>query len=69
MEITRKSLLTGLTTTRDLPITDAQYQAWQAGQLIQDAFPQLSAADREFFLTGITEREWETMGWDDEEDA
>jgi hypothetical protein len=69
MEITRKSLLTGLTTTRELPITTAQYQAWQGGQLIQDAFPQLSAADREFFLTGITESEWETMGWDDEEDA
>jgi hypothetical protein len=69
MEITRKSMLTGLTTTRELPITDAQYQVWQAGQLIQDAFPQLSPADREFFLTGITESEWETMGWDDEEDA
>ena len=69
MEITRKSMLTGLTTTRELPITDAQYQVWQAGQLIQDAFPQLSPADREFFLTGITESEWETMGRDDEEDA
>ena len=41
----------------------------QGGQLIQDAFPQLSPADREFFLTGITEAEWETMGWDEEEDA
>lgn len=69
MEITRKSLISGVTTTRDLPITTEQYQAWQGGQLIQDAFPQLSPADREFFLTGITEAEWEMMGWDEEEDA
>ena len=30
------------------------------GALVQEAFPNLSAAEREFILTGITAEEWET---------
>lgn len=48
-------------------ITRAQYDAWQAGQHIQHAMPQLRASEREFLLTGATPEEWDAeFGGDDE---
>ncbi len=61
MLITRTSRFSGITRTRELPITDAQLARWQAGVVIQQAMPHLSAADREFVLTGITAEEWDAM--------
>jgi hypothetical protein len=59
VKVTRTSLLTGVTRTIDLPATEAQYAAWlSGGQLIQDAFPGLSADEREFIKTGMTPDEW-----------
>ena len=58
MEITRKSMMSGITRTRDLPITAAQLAAWEAGTLAQNAFPNLSPSDREFLMTGTTDEEW-----------
>lgn len=69
MEITRTSLVSGLTTTRDLPITEAQLKRWEDGAFVQDAFPHLSPADREFFLTGLTESEWNKLMSEVEADA
>ena len=69
MEITRTSVVSGLTTTRDLPITEAQLKVWQDGALVQDAFPHLSLEDREFFLTGITESEWRHLISEGADDA
>jgi len=37
----------------------AEYNAWEAGTLIQDAMPQLSADQREFIMTGCTSEEWD----------
>ena len=37
--------------------------------LIQDAFPQLNDAEREFLMTGITEEEWKTHMTTEEEDS
>jgi hypothetical protein len=54
MKISRMHPFTGVTTERDLDITPEQYNAYCNGALIQHAFPQLSADDREFILTGIT---------------
>lgn len=59
MKITRKSLLSGITRTRELPITAAQLAAWGGGVHAQNAFPNLSASDREFIMTGITAEEWD----------
>jgi len=59
MEITRTSLLSGITRTRDLPITPQQWAAYTAGAHIQNAIPTLSEGDREFILTGSTEEEWD----------
>jgi hypothetical protein len=68
MDITRKSLATGVTRTRDLNITPQQIDAYLNGALIQNAFPQLDADDREFFKTGITSEEWEQLYKEDVED-
>ena len=61
MLITRTSPFTGKTVTKDLPITEDQYDDWQNGTLIQRAFPHLSPGDREFIKTGITEQEWDRL--------
>jgi hypothetical protein len=59
MLITRKSFLTGVERTRDLPITQLQIDAWENGMLVQEAFPNLSADDREFIMTGVISDEWD----------
>jgi hypothetical protein len=59
MLITRTSMLSGNTTERELDITVKQIRDYERGTLLQDAFPNLSADDREFFKTGITEEEWD----------
>jgi hypothetical protein len=67
MLITRKSAISGITRTRDLPITEEQMSNWQNGMLIQEAFPHLSPGDREFILTGSTNEEWDDLFSDDED--
>ena len=59
MQITRRSIITGIERTRDIQITEDDYAKWNNGALIQDAAPYLSASDREFIMTGITTEEWE----------
>ena len=58
MLVTRRSMVTGKTHTLDLPITEAEALAYENGALLQDAFPNASAAEREFYKTGITAEEW-----------
>lgn len=54
MLITRTNPFTGKTNTRDLDVTEAQMIAYyEEGVLLQNAFPNLSADDREFIKTGI----------------
>lgn len=61
MLITKKSMVTGNTTTKDIDVSVQQLDAWQNGLLIQDAMPQVSAPDREFIKTGITNEEWNNL--------
>lgn len=62
MLITRVSMLTGKRRTREIPVTDEQVTRFMNGdELIQNIFPQLSAGDREFIMTGITEDEWDSI--------
>jgi hypothetical protein len=66
MVITRISPFTGITRMREITVTQEQLDRWQAGELIQNAMPNLSADDREFVMTGITAEEWdEAFGEDD----
>ena len=39
--------------------TKAQFWRYFNGQMIQEAFPTLTADEREFILTGITGDEWD----------
>ena len=59
MEITKKSMISGITRTMDLPVTRCQINLWRTGTLIQDAMPELDDDQREFIMTGITPEEWE----------
>lgn len=55
---------------RDIEVDADAYRAWQDGELIQRAFPDLSADDREALKTGICPRCWDRMfAGDDEEDV
>ena len=66
MKITRTSIISGITRTIDLNITLEQGIDYEEGMKIQYAFPNLTASEREFFMTGITDEEWNTMFPDDE---
>lgn len=59
MNITRRSILSGIERTMDIPVTSEQLALWHSGTLIQDAMPNLSNAEREFIMTGVTKEEWD----------
>lgn len=42
------------------------YLAWQNGQLIQDALPDLTASQREIILTGLGDDDFNRLAGDDE---
>ena len=66
MEITRISKYSGIMRSRMLDITQEQLDAYDNGALIQNAFPNLTDEEREFFMTGITRNEWIEMFSDEE---
>lgn len=70
MKVTKTSMFSGKTHTREINITPAQLERWQNGHhAIQAMFPHLPAEDREFLMTGVTPEEWdEHMGREDEEE-
>ncbi len=61
MIITRTSPLTGKTNSLELPVTEIQFKAWEAGVLLQDAFWNLNSDEREFIKTGYTTEDWDKM--------
>lgn len=58
MVIVRKSPFSGVVREMLLDITEGEYNAWEAGVVIQRAMPRLSPSEREFVMTGITDDEW-----------
>lgn len=60
MQITRKSVLSGIKRTLDIPVTQEEFDKWNSGMLIQEAMPNLSPDQREFILTGIVSEEWDS---------
>ncbi len=67
MKVTRRSQMTGVEHTLDLPITEEQLARWERGtDLIQNVFPGLTPGQREFLLSGTTEEEWDAAFGDDE---
>ena len=59
MLIMRISPLTGEVNEMELDITPAGLELYEEfGVLLQDAFPNLTPAQREFIKSGITPEEW-----------
>ena len=42
----------------EISVTPEQIHNWECGMLIQNAMPNISASEREFILTGITDDVW-----------
>jgi hypothetical protein len=79
MLITLPSQMTGVVHTKEINMTQDQYDNWLYGtDLIQDALPHLTDSEREFLMTGIIDEEWDSLvpyddydgddGWDHEDD-
>lgn len=66
MTFTKRSPITGNINSRDIDITEDQFQAWQDGEMIQVAMSNVSADDREFIISGMTPEDWATMFPEDE---
>jgi len=66
MLITKKSILSGIERTLDIPVTQEEFDKWNSGMLIQEAMPNLSPDQREFILTGIVSDEWDSTFEEDE---
>ena len=70
--IPRKSISAGTVHYREIDVTQHQLVRWLIGrELIQTVMPHISAADREFLMTGITPEEWQqhiTKPIEDEEE-
>jgi|TARA_R110000868_G_scaffold55209_1_gene171818 hypothetical protein len=56
MLVYAKSIITGVERSKDIDVTFEQLDAWHEGQLIQNAMPHVSPADRDF-IKGIFEDE------------
>lgn len=68
MKITRQSQITGKWHTLELDVTDEQIMKYNAGTLLQNAFPNLNREDREFIKSGITGEEWKATFGSPEDD-
>ena len=66
----RTSMLSKKFNVKVMKFTLSQFKAWQdKGAMIQDTFPHLSPAEREFLMTGSTTEDWDAaFGSDKEED-
>tara|TARA_X000001388_G_scaffold17449_2_gene10804 strand:+ start:497 stop:661 length:165 start_codon:yes stop_codon:yes gene_type:complete len=42
-----------------LDVTQDEFNAWEWGELIQNAMPRLTQDEREFILTGMVQGEWD----------
>ena len=67
MLITKRSPLTGKENTLDLPVSSDQMNAYlYEGVVAQRAFPNLTADQREFIITGTLPGEWDQVVGEDE---
>ena len=69
MKITKTSVITGKVNTMDLDVTLQELSAWEHGALIQNVMPHLTASEREFLISGVTDAEWVDFLGLDMEDA
>jgi hypothetical protein len=71
VSVKKVSLFTGNINRMELPCTDVQLLAglarMESGELVQDVFPDFTADQREFLITGATPEEWDAAFNDTEE--
>ena len=60
IQVTRQSIITRKMNTMELPISQEHLDIYDTvgDILVQDAFPNLNAEQREFLISGITPQEW-----------
>jgi hypothetical protein len=72
MIVTRRSCFTGKLNQMDIDMDPQAFEAalreWEGGALIQEVFPDLSADEREFLMTGSTPAEWQEIFGSDDDD-
>jgi hypothetical protein len=65
MNVTKRSILSGVETTLNIDITPEQLlrieNRMSTSELIQNIVPNLSLSDREFLISGITDADWDKM--------
>lgn len=65
MRVTRVSPRTGKPNSMEIPLNEVEYNEalakYRKGALIQQAFPTLSADQREFVKTGYTPEDWKAI--------
>jgi len=66
--VTNTSFITGERHQMKIKVTPEQVQAWRGGVAIQKAMPHLNVDEREFFLTGMTNEEWDKYMADEDDD-
>jgi hypothetical protein len=67
--VSRVSIHTMKRNTMRLPIDRERFAKWRASEgLIQNIFPELNAAQREFLISGTTQEEWDDMTGGDEDE-
>lgn len=54
-------MVSGIINSMDLPVTAEQVKKWEAGGMVHEIFPELTADQREFLLTGIVGDEWNVL--------
>ena len=63
--LSKVSAATGKLNTMTLNISSEMFlegeQKRKGGMLIQDAFPMLTPAEREFLISGMTDEEWKDL--------
>jgi hypothetical protein len=68
---TPECMMCGRSAVLEVPLDGLRL--WDAGVLVQDAFPELDQAQRELLMTGTHDHCWQAMwnlsGIDDEEDG
>lgn len=61
MLVMRTSKISGKRRIKRIDVTPEQIEAWRSGVLIQVAMPDLTADEREFIMTGTTDKEWDDV--------
>lgn len=68
IKVSRKDMY-GKDVSMVLDVTEEQLQRFERGEFAQDVFPNLSAGEREFLITGTTPEEWAKIFPPEEEEA